>query len=367
MNKIYRTFHSGRRVFFLMVFVCIIITLAVLKIAASVILPFTVAVMLAFVMYPMIIALDKIRCPRFLSILLVVIIIVSGMLIFGMVLFTSGRLIVEQYPQYEDRIKELYDWIANLFDLPNDQALSIWQNLWDQEAIRAFVRDFTISFSNIIFRFASSAVLVVLFMVFLLTEAGYFKEKLTVAFENRLQQINRIANDTVNQVTRYLTAKFLFSLANGIIYFVGFTLVGLEFAIVWGVFQFLMNFIPTLGSIAAGVIISLFALIQFWPEPGPVIIVIAIILVVNLFLSNLLDPKIIGDHVGISPLIILVSLSIWGYIWGFAGMVMAVPMTVIIKIICENIPILEPISILIGSRKSVIAKKAEYEKNEIQP
>jgi len=350
-----------------MVFVCIIITLAVLKIAASVILPFTVAVMLAFVMYPMIIALDKIRCPRFLSILLVVIIIVSGMLIFGMVLFTSGRLIVEQYPQYEDRIKELYDWIANLFDLPNDQALSIWQNLWDQEAIRAFVRDFTISFSNIIFRFASSAVLVVLFMVFLLTEAGYFKEKLTVAFENRLQQINRIANDTVNQVTRYLTAKFLFSLANGIIYFVGFTLVGLEFAIVWGVFQFLMNFIPTLGSIAAGVIISLFALIQFWPEPGPVIIVIAIILVVNLFLSNLLDPKIIGDHVGISPLIILVSLSIWGYIWGFAGMVMAVPMTVIIKIICENIPILEPISILIGSRKSVIAKKAEYEKNEIQP
>jgi predicted PurR-regulated permease PerM len=70
--------------------------------------------------------------------------------------------------------------------------------------------------------------------------------------------------------------------------------------------------------------------------------------------------------VGISPLIILVSLSIWGYIWGFAGMVLAVPMTVIIKIICENIPIMEPVSILIGSRKSVKAKKMELEKTEKQ-
>jgi predicted PurR-regulated permease PerM len=128
-----------------------------------------------------------------------------------------------------------------------------------------------------------------------------------------------------------------------------------------------MNFIPTLGSIAAGVGISLFAIIQFWPEPGPIIIVIIIILAVNLILCNIFDPKIVGDNVGISPLVVLVSLSIWGYIWGFAGMLLAVPMTVIIKIICENIPIMEPVSILIGSRKSVLAKKAENEKNEAQP
>jgi len=76
-------------------------------------------------------------------------------------------------------------------------------------------------------------------------------------------------------------------------------------------------------------------------------------------LCNIFDPRIIGNHVGISPLIILVSLSIWGYIWGFAGMLLSVPMTVIIKIICENIPFMEPVSILIGSRKSVKAKLNE--------
>jgi predicted PurR-regulated permease PerM len=275
-------------------------------------------------------------------------------------------MIVEQVPQYEDRIKALYDWVADLFDLPNDQALTIWQNLWDQTAIRAFVRDFTFYVSNASFRFVSSAVLVVIFLVFMLLEASYFKLKLIAAFENRFARLSNIGNEIINQVTRYLGAKFLFSLANGIIYSIGFTLIGLEFAIVWGVIQFFMNFIPTLGSIATGVAISLFALIQFWPDPAPVIAVVAIILGVNMVLSNFLDPKLVGEHVGISPLVVLVSLSIWGYIWGFIGMILAVPLTVIIKIVCENIPIMEPVSILLGSKKSVLAKKAEYEKDEEQ-
>jgi predicted PurR-regulated permease PerM len=95
-----------------------------------------------------------------------------------------------------------------------------------------------------------------------------------------------------------------------------------------------------------------------------VILIVTIIFAVNMILGNMLDPKIIGEHVGISPVIVLVSLAIWGYIWGFAGMILAVPMTVIIKIICENIPIMEPLSVLIGTRRSVHAKKTEQEKPE---
>jgi len=345
----------------MMVFICCIITISVLKIAASVILPLTIAVLLAFVMYPLIKAFDKIRCPRVISILIVVIIIVTGLYLIGMVLFQTGIMIAKHAPNYEMRFQEIYNWAARIFDLPNDEELSIWQNLWGQEGIRKFIRDFTISSSNTFLKFLSTAVLVVLFIVFILFEAVFFKNKLTTAFENRIERITNMGKEIVSQVTRYLTAKFLISLANGIIFAVSFSIVGLEFAIVWGVIQFLLNFIPTLGSIASGVIISMFALLQFWPEPGPIFIVIAIILVVNM-LCNIFDPKIIGDNVGISPLVILVSLSIWGYIWGFAGMVLAVPMMVIIKIISENIPMMEPISILMGSRKSVLAKIQTSEK-----
>jgi predicted PurR-regulated permease PerM len=167
--------------------------------------------------------------------------------------------------------------------------------------------------------------------------------------------------DVMRQVTRYLAAKFLISLANGVIFAIALSLVGMEFAIVWGVIQFLLNFIPVVGSIAAGVGISLFALIQFWPVPGPIILVIIIVLATNILLGNIVDPKIVGDNTGISPFVVIASLVIWGWIWGFAGMVLAVPMMVIIRIICENFPFLEPISILLGSRKAILAKKAALE------
>jgi predicted PurR-regulated permease PerM len=366
MGESSRSFNPSRAIFFLMVFICCIIAGAVLRLTSSVILPFTVAVLLAFVMYPLVKKLDKMRCPRTASILLVVAIIVAGLYIFGMILFTSGRMIVAQFPRYEHRLVEIYTYIAHLFELPFDEDLTFFENLWGQLGIRTFVRDFTLSFSNFVLQFIISAVLVILFVVFLLLEASYIKEKLETAFENRAGRINKMGRDLMSQVTRYLAAKFFISLANGIIFAVSFHLVGLEFAVVWGVIQFLLNFIPNLGSITAGVVISLFALIQFWPDPVPIIIVLAIILVVNLVLCNVFDPKIVGEHVGISPLIILVSLAIWGWIWGFAGMVLAVPMTVIIKIVCENIPIMEPVSILLGTRKSSRVKRAERERQKKQ-
>ena len=364
MKDTFKSFNSGRAVFFLLVFICCLFAGAVLKIAASVILPFTIAILLAFVMYPLVKGLDKLHFPRFLSILLVVIIIVAGLYVFGMALFMLGRVVVAQYPQYENRLTEIYIWAARSFELSYDEGLSFWENMWGQLGIRTWVYKFTFSFSGIFVKFLQNAVLVVIFVGFILFEASYFKEKLEAAFENRSDRINRIGHDLMSQVSRYLTAKFFISLANGLIFALGFYLVGLEFAVAWGVIQFLLNFIPTIGSIVAGIGISLSALIQFWPNPGPIIVVLIIILAVNIILGNIMDPKIIGDHVGISPLMIMISLLIWGWIWGFAGMLLAVPMTVIIKIVCENIPIMEPVSVLIGSRKSVNAVKAAHEKSE---
>jgi len=289
---------------------------------------------------------------------------VALLYVFGTVLFSSGRMISAQYPKYENRFKEIYIYLARFFELSYDESLTFFENLWDQLEIRTFVRNFTLSFSTTLINFVQNAVLVVIFVAFLLAEASYFKEKLETAFEDNTNRIGRMGRDLILQVSRYLTAKFFISLATGLVVAAGFHLIGLEFAIVWGLIQFLLNFIPVIGSIVAGVFTSLFALVQFWPEPVPIILVVAVSLGANMIIGNILDPKIIGDHVGISPLIIMVSLLIWGWIWGFAGMLLSVPMMVIIKIVCENIPILEPVSILLGSRRSVQARKAELEKNE---
>jgi len=364
MKKHSKGFRPNRATFFLMVFICCIIAVAVLKIASSVLLPFTIAILLSLVSYPLVKLMDKFHFPRFFAVVLVVLIMFGFLWLFGMVIFTTGRMIAAQYPRYERRFTDVYIWISQFFELSYDEGLSFWENLWGQLGIRTFILDFTRSSSSIFVKFLQNALIVAILVAFFLAEASYFKEKLETAFKGQTKRINRMGQDLMSQVSRYLTAKFLISLANGLVFGLVFYLVGLEFAIVWGVLQFILNFIPTLGSIVSGFIFSLFALVQFWPEPGPVILVVAIVLVINLILGNILDPKIIGDHVGISPLMIIASLAIWGFIWGFAGMVLAVPMTVIIKIVCENIPIMEPVSILIGSRRSVKAKKSEIEKSE---
>ena len=337
-------FNSGRAVFFLMVFICVIIAAAVLKIAATILLPLTIAFLLA--------------------ILLIVAIVVFGLSIIGMVLFKSGSSILSIYPKYEKRLTEMYIQIARVFELPYNEYLSFWENLWGQLGIRAWIRSFAFSFSNIFLHFMATAVLAVVFVIFILTEASHFREKLDTAFEERAARINQMGRDIISQVTRYLAAKFFISLGFGLITAVGLSLIGLEFAILWGVIGFVLNFIPTLGSIVGGVSTCLFALIQFWPNPVPVIMVIAFTLISNMVIGYFFDPRIIGAHVGISPLMVLVSLGIWGYIWGFAGMILAVPMTVIIKIVCENIPYLEPVSILMGTRKAVRIKMAEQDKTE---
>jgi predicted PurR-regulated permease PerM len=288
---------------------------------------------------------------------LVVALIIAGLYVLGMVLFTSGRTILYQIPKYESRLIEIYVWAARFFELSYNEDLTFFENLWNQLGVRTAIRAYTFSFSSFFIQFFRNALLMVLFVGFLLVEASHFKEKLELAFDNRSVQIIRMGDDIMRQITRYLTAKFFISLVTGVVVALGLRLTGLEFAIVWGVVQFVMNFIPSLGSIAAGIAVSLFALLQFWPEPGPVILVIVIMLGSNMIIGNVLDPKIIGDNVGISPLVVLASLAIWGWLWGFAGMILAVPMMVTIKIICENFTFLEPVSILLGSRKAVHAKQ----------
>ncbi|MCK7472027.1 MAG: AI-2E family transporter [Desulfomicrobium escambiense] len=93
---------------------------------------------------------------------------------------------------------------------------------------------------------------------------------------------------------------------------------------------------------------GVFALVQFWPEPGPIAGALAVMVGVNMVLGNVLEPKVQGDNLGLSPFVILVSMLAWGWLWGFAGLVLAVPMTVIVKIICENVPVLEPVSIILA-------------------
>ena len=359
MKDRFQHFNSGRANFFLLGIIAVVLLAAVLKITSSVVLPFTIALLLALVITPVVNFLGKFRIPRVVSVFLILIFLVGILVFMGMILYSSGKVLLTLYPKYEARLTEIYVWIARIFELPYDSHLSIFDNLWGQVGVRNRVRLMTFSFSNGFFSFLKDAVMVALFMVFLLSEAVFFREKLDKAFEgSRAEQIKKISSDVMKQVTRYLSIKFVFSAVTGIVVGIGLKIVGLEFAAIWGVIQFVLNFIPNIGSIAVGLGATAFGVIQFWPDPTLMIATGLVMLVTNLVIGSFLEPQIMGDNLGLSPLVVLVSLLIWGWLWGFTGLILAVPMMVITKIICENIPMLEPISILLGSHKAAKAAKS---------
>ncbi len=142
-------------------------------------------------------------------------------------------------------------------------------------------------------------------------------------------------NLITEQIQKYIIAKIGLNLACGVAVTILLSLLGVDFPIVWGLFTFLFNFIPTIGSAASLVLPTLMALVQFESVSFMLLVAAAMGALQTLFF-NLFEPAIIGRKLNLNPLLILISLLIWGYIWGIVGMLLSVPLTAIIKIILNN-------------------------------
>jgi len=152
---------------------------------------------------------------------------------------------------------------------------------------------------------------------------------------NRGVQIEKTFKDITSQVQRYIATKFLLSLLTGSLAGFILWLFGVDFFIVWGVFAFLLNFIPNIGSVIAVILPAVMTLVQY-ESLGYTLLVTAILIVIQTIIGNGLEPKILGDRLGLNPLVILLSLLLWGYIWGIVGMFLSVPLTAVAKIIMSN-------------------------------
>lgn len=341
-----------------------VVVATVLKVGSSFLIPIVLSILLVFVMYPVCIKLNKIHVPWILCILLVlaaVAVVVIGM---GGLIVTSIKNILEVYPRYEDRFNSIYQQICTTLNLPFDENSSIWTNLWSSLNVRSAVQSFAISFSGSLISFMKVFMIVFLFMIFLLLELNPKKSvsKIDQAFTNSTtrKKINNILSGTVTDVTRYLSIKFFISLITGGLVGAFCQLIGMDFAIIWGFLAFILNFIPNFGSLISWAVTTLFALLQFYPSIGRVIFIGVAVLAINIGLGSFLEPKWEGKDLGVSPFVILISLSFWGWMWGFVGMILAVPITVMLKIIFENYTLLRPIAIIIGNGK----RKSSKQKNE---
>ena len=164
----------------------------------------------------------------------------------------------------------------------------------------------------------------------------------------KVQRMTQLLSRMNRQISRYLMIKIIISVITGICFYLISVMTGLDFPLIWGVLAVVLNFIPTIGSIICTGGAILMGTIQFAPDWSRIVLIAVLFIGTETVLGNIIDPRMQGVQLNISPLLILASLALWGYIWGAAGMFLSVPLTSIVQIVCANIPSLRPVAIILS-------------------
>ena len=325
---------------------CAVLLCFVLNIASGVFIPMVIAWFILQVLRPVIQLGKALKFPAWVNVILVFTIL-SGVGLLCFKFFTAQ--VVEfgnVYSLYSERL------IEGLMQLM--EALSI-----PTEAVRNFnwlalLRDNARNISAFVIAFASKFVMTFVFLMFMMLEAPFLNVKIERAFGRSAERVKNILETISKQVSQYLGMLTLISLATGVCAWFVLAVLDVKLAAGWGVLTFLLNFIPTVGSIIATIPPVVMALIQFSPGFFKPFLVLVLLTTIQLTIGNIITPKVVGDRLGVSPVVILLSLLLWGVIWGIPGALLSVPIVSIIKIVCENFPSLRPIAILIGSGEFVM-------------
>ncbi len=316
----------------------------VLKSAQSVILPLIIAWLLSFLIGPAINFMTARKIPATLAVAIILIILLGIFYLSFTFLYARFTAFAIAYPKYHARFTELITLVTSKWNLEFDPLAGI---NWGQSIGR-----FLASLSRSIFVFISQLVLVIIFLFFILLGKPFFRYKILKSFSaENADQISRITFSITGQIRRYLSLQFLISFTTGVLVWLALEFIGVDFAVTWGALAFFLNFIPTVGSIVASIPPVLLALIQFYPSLWPGIITLISVITIQMGMGNALAPKVMGDQLNLSPVVILLSLLFWGWLWGIVGALISIPIAAAIKIVCENIETLHPISVMMGSGK----------------
>ncbi len=333
-----------------------VIVVAGMRAAEPILVPLLIAGFLAIISTSPVFWLREKGIPAPAAVFFVILGVLSLGLGFILIIGTSLEDFSDAIPRYQARLTQemgpLLHWIQEMgFQLNEDLLLKSI----DPGASMRLVGRMLSGLGGIL----TNSFLIILTVIFILLEASSFQQKVRAAFgdpKGTFAQFNKIT-DAVNN---YLAIKTLVSLGTGIIVAIWVAILGIDFPVIWGLLAFLLNFIPNLGSIIAAVPPVLLGYIQF--GIGRALLVGVGFGVVNLLFGNVVEPKLLGRKLGLSTLVVFLSLVFWGWVWGPVGMLLSVPMTMVVKIALESSPSTHWISILLDSERALSLSKTKTSK-----
>ncbi|MHB8055605.1 MAG: AI-2E family transporter [Candidatus Aminicenantales bacterium] len=308
----------------------------VFKSTKAVLFPLFLALFIYFILAPLQDLLMKIKISRMVSLILIVLFAFVVLYLMAILFYNSGKSFASDLPEYGNTLKSMVDKLKNSIELPGGGKFDplAWLDNLDITKIGTFLLNSLGTFVSIL----STIFLVLIFLIFMLAGRGKLHEKIRRFSDSRNSaRIIKMVENVDHQVQKYLALKTVVSFVSGLIALVIMLAFGLHYAIFWGFITFLLNYIPNIGSFIAKILPFGFALLQFnrfWPAFWMLIILFA----TDAVMGMIVEPKIMGKGLGLSPLAILVALFFWGWLWGIPGMILAVPIMVVMKIIASNFP-----------------------------
>lgn len=330
---------TGSRI--LVTLAAFVIVVAGIKSADTIVINFLLSGFFAIILAPAFIFLGDRGLPPWLSLIIILVVLLMLQLGLATVVAKSAAEFSQSLPQYQDRLRAMTD---QLF-----QWLSQWGVTVPSDVVRRYL-DPSVSFrlaANVLGGMGavfSNMFLIILTVIFMLFEGASFPRKLAVAFghDKHAAGMERF----LENVKRYMMIKTLLSLATGVGVYIWLKVSGVDFALLWGLVAFLLNFVPNVGSIIAAVPAVLLALIQNGPVNA--LIVTVGYLVINMLVGNFLEPRYLGRGLGLSTLVVFLSLVFWGWVLGPVGMLLSVPLTMLLKIAFEANEDTRWLSVLLG-------------------
>ena len=310
-------------------------------------LTFVAALFLANIFVPIVERLRKKNVPMVFSILLVLA-VVAGVL-FGLVLVISASVssVIEVIPKYQFKWDHVF--LPAITDLVGRISPGLEKQVTDFDFSNVLQPGRLVAALSSVTGLLSSFALILLFMLFILASHGQFMQKIDRAFPpSESFHLKKVVQNIDSRVRTYLLTTLLINTAAGVTMTLVLFIFGVDLAFLWGILTFLLMFIPSIGSIFAISMPILVAFLQFDSVSTPIIVAIVVI-VSQLLIGSYIAPRVMGSTLNLSPLLILISIIFWGWVWGPLGMILAVPITSAITIIFENIPPLHPLGILMSS------------------
>ena len=290
---------------------------------------------------------------EFIAIPLSLIIIVFSMLEIGGFIASSMVELSSTIAQLDDKFNLIIEKVSQLtgFDVS-----SRFEKIFEQFSIASLINKVISAFSSIV----SNIMQIFLYVLFLLLDQRFFNAKLNALFPNyeTRKKANEVLTSISNTIRMYISITTIISLATGFLVYFICEIFSLQGAVLWGFVAFVLNFIPTIGSIIAVLIPTLFALVQF-TELSEVLFLFLSLIIVQFTIGNVIYPRLMGSKLNISQFVVILSLVLWGAMWGTVGMFLSVPMMMILLIILSQFENTKGLAILISGDGKIYSNKKE--------